>query len=293
VQSVSVIVPTRALRERAPLLRRALESILTQQSVQVVPLIIVNGSGRDDALTTQLRADRRLRVATLDDADLPAALQAGRKMVDTAWFSELDDDDILLPEALSLRVRALEEVPEFDAVVTNGFARDSAGDTLAISDILSVEREPLRALLQANWLLPGSWLCRTDRVGTDIFEAMPRFLECTYLALRLVIDYRTRFLASPTVVYHTDTPLSESKSLDYRLGQAAALRRLLALELPKDFRPHFRKRLRYACHANARFYASEGNLTEAWHWHLESLQEPGGWRYLRYTAQLLYAGLAR
>lgn len=214
-------------------------------------------------------------------------------MVDTPWFAELDDDDILLPEALSLRVRALEEEPEFDVVVTNGLTRDAAGNRLHINDIFSVAHDPVRAFLQANWLLPGSWLCRTDNIGSDIFDGMPRFLECTYLALRLAIDHRIRFLDCPTVVYHVDTPLSVSNSLDYRLGQPAGLRRLLDLDLPQDVLAHFRKILRNACHANARFYAGEGSLNKAWRWHLESLQEPGGWRYVPYTARLLYAGLAR
>jgi glycosyltransferase involved in cell wall biosynthesis len=293
MQTVSVIIPTRALRERSALLRRAVESVLAQRAVHVVPLVIVNGACKDRAVTDELRADRRLRVATLDDANLPAALLVGREMVDTPWFAELDDDDIFFPEALSLRIRALEERPEFDAVVTNGLRRDPTGDRLHIDDILSVERDPVRALLQANWLLPGSWLCRTDSIGAHIFNAMPRFLECTYLALRLAIDYRVRFLDCPTVVYHVDTPLSESNSLDYRLGQAAAFRRLLELDLPQDVRARFRTRLRRACHANAKFYLDEGSVTKGWCWHLESLQEPGGWRYLPYTARLLYAGLAR
>jgi hypothetical protein len=266
---------------------------MAQQAVHVVPLVIINGSRKDRALTEECRADRRLRVATLEDADLPAALRAGREMVDTPWFTELDDDDILLPEALSLRVRALKEQPEFDAVVTNGFTRDTAGDRLHINDFFSVARDPTRALLQANWLLPGSWLCRTDRVAADIFDGMPRFLECTYLALRLVIHHRTRFLDNPTVVYCVDTPLSESNSLDYRLGQPAGLRRLLDLDLPHDVRAQFRTRLRRACHANAEFYLGERSLTKAWHWHLESLQESGGWRYLPYTGRLLYSGLPR
>jgi hypothetical protein len=286
-------MPTRARRERTALLKRAIDSVLAQAAVRVVPLVMINGPNPDAALMQELRADRRLRVAALDDAHLPAALCAGRKMVDTEWFAELDDDDILLPGALATRLRALQESPGFDVVVTSGLKRAAGGDELNIDDVLALERDPLRAMLQRNWLLPGSWLCRADAAGPEFFDRMPRFLECTYLGLRFATDCRIRFLAEPTVVHHMDTPQAESKSRDYRFGQAAALRRLLELDLPADVRAELRTRVRRACHANARASLQEGSLTDAWSWHLQSLRERGGWRYLRYTGLFFYYRLTQ
>src|SRR2546425_13312811 len=100
--------------------------------------------------------DRRVRWARLEQADVRPVLRAGREMVQTNWFTELDDDDVLLPGALAVRVQALEERPEFDAVVTSGFRRDAAGDALSIDDVRIVEQDPVRALLRHNWLLPGA-----------------------------------------------------------------------------------------------------------------------------------------
>ena len=288
-RTVSVIVPTRALRQRGALLRRALDSVSAQEAVCAVPLVVINGPDRDPELTRELHADRRLRVATLEQADLPTALRAGREMVQTNWFTELDDDDVLLPGALAVRVQALEERPEFDAVVTSGFRRDAAGDALSIDDVRIVEQDPVRALLRHNWLLPGAWLCRTDTVGPGLFEGMPRFRECTYLALRLATSYRIKFLDCPTVVWHADTPLSESKSRGYVIGGVAALRRILELDLPSDVRAQFRTSISNACNAIADLHLKEGNLKKAWDWHLQSLREPGGWRYLPYTRLLVYA----
>jgi hypothetical protein len=59
-------------------------------------------------------------------------------------------------------------------------------------------------------------------------------------------------------------------------------------ELPPDVRAELRTRVRRACHANARAYLQEGRLTDAWSWHLQSLRERGGWRYLRYTGLFSY-----
>ena len=287
-QTISVIMPTCARRERAELLRRAIDSVLAQAGVRAVPLVVINGPHRDEALVRALRADRRLRVLTLDEADLPAAFCAGRRMVDTEWFTELDDDDILLPEALATRLRAMQESPGIDVVVTRGWKRGTGGDEPNVDDMQAIERDPLRAMLRRNWLLPGSWLCRTDAASAQFFEGMPRFLECTYLGLRFAAECRIRFLAEPTVVYHTHSPAAESSSRGYQLGHAGALRRLLELDLPPDVRAALRTRVRRACHANARVYLREGGVTDAWSWHLQSLRERGGWRYLRYTGLFGY-----
>jgi len=289
MEAVLVIIPTRARRERGALFRRAVESVLAQENVRVVPLVVINGPNPDPELTAACRADRRLRVTILAEADLPAALMMGRKMVDTRWFGELDDDDILLSGALDVRLQALQKQSEFDAVVTNGILRDATGDKLSIEDISSVQRDPLRALVRGNWLLPGSWLCRTDRVGTEFFDGMPKFLECTYFAMRLAIGARLIFLECTTVIYHADSPLAESKSRDYKLSHAGALRRVLDLDLPPDVRAEFRTRIRHACQGNARLYLLEGCLQEAWRWHLQSFCESGGWRSIRHTPRFIYA----
>lgn len=291
--TISVILPTCARHERAALLERAIDSVLAQAAVRTVPLVVINGSNYDAALADELRADRRLKVLALDEADLPAAYRAGRKMVDTEWFAELDDDDFLLPEALAVRLRALQEPPEFDVVVTRGWKRGMGADELNIEDVREVERDPLRAMLRRNWLLPGAWLCRSDAARPEFFDAMPRFLECTYLGLRFAAECRIRFLEEPTIVHHMNTPESESKSRGYRIGHAAGLRRLLELDLPLDVRAALRTKVRRACHATARDYLQEGGLTDAWSWHLQSLREPGGWRYLRYTGQFFYHRLTR
>ncbi|MGH7506143.1 MAG: glycosyltransferase family 2 protein [Longimicrobiales bacterium] len=284
---VSVIMPTRALPERAALLRRALESVLAQQCVHVAPIVVINGTAADPSLVRELRADRLLRVVALERADLPAALCAGRALVDTPFFAALDDDDLLLPGALAARVAAVEAEPGFDAVVSNGLRRDLRRDVLHLTDITRIERDPVGALPRSNWLLPGSWLCRSEKVGPWLFEGMPQYLECTYLALRLATRSRLQFLDEPTVIWHVDTPASVSRSRDYILGQVPALLRILELDMPAGVRTEFRAKLSYACHAIAYLHLTEGAVGKAWSWHLRSLREPRGWRHLPFTRKLL------
>lgn len=290
---VSVVIPTQALARRRELIRRAIGSVRNQAGVRAVPIVVVNGPHRDPELTSELCADRSLRVAVQQEPDLTAALALGRRMVDTPWFAELDDDDLLVNGALALRVDALRRRAGVDAVVTNGLRRTAAGDTPSIADASFVERDPLRALVlgHINWLLPGSWLCRTDTVGAEFFAEMPRFRECTYLAIRLAATRRIVFLQQPTVIWHADTPLSESKSEAYVLAGPSAARRMLELDLPPDVRAALRRHVAPACHNNAHHHLKRGLLQKAWDWHLQSLREPGGWRHLPYTRYFIYAAL--
>lgn len=287
--AVSVIVPTLALPERAPLIRRTCESVLRQQGVRSHLIVVANGPRRDTGLLEELSSDPRVRLASLPEPGLPAALRRGRELVETPWFSELDDDDVLLPGALERRVRALRERPDCVAAVDNGIVRGPDGDRLVMEDVDLVREDPLRALTRANWLLPGSWLCRTAAVGPELFDGMPRSLECTFLAASLALEGPIRFLDRPGVVWHRRLWPSDSSRREHLLGQEAALERILELDLPPDVRRSFRHALRQARHAAAAAHLESGRLAAAWGAHLRSLGSAGGWRQLPYTRHLVRA----
>jgi glycosyltransferase involved in cell wall biosynthesis len=290
--TVSVIVPTSALPRRRALIWRAINSILDQADICAVPTVIVNGPGRDRDLTRELARDRRLRVHVLEEAGLPNALHVGRRLVDTPWFAELDDDDLLLPGALATRVKALAESDAYDCVVTNGYRRCAGKDTLNIPDMSAVARDPLGAFWKRNWLLPGSYLCRTDRVGPEFFDGMPEALECSFIALRLAASYRITFLDRPTVIWTEDTPGSLSKSRERFVALAGAYERLLMLDLPPSARRKLLERITGEYHSASDWYRREGDRREAWRWHLRSLVRRGGHRYLPYTRRLLWEPFA-
>jgi hypothetical protein len=287
-----VIVPTRALAERRALIRRALASVLNQQNVRALPIVIINGSSVDASVARELAGDPRLRVRTLKsepsspgDYALPAALRAGRALVDTPFFAQLDDDDILLPGALAARLHAIRD--GYDAVVSNGIRRNQQGDTVHLADVAAISWDPVRALKRSNWLLPGSWLCRTDHVPPSLFDDIPAYLECTCLALRFATHCKLRFLAEPTVVWHTDTPGAVTRSREYVLGQTEALQSILRLEMPEDVRVDFQRKLSSSCHECCELLLREGDLRGAWRWHVRSLRHPGGLRHLAFTLKLL------
>jgi glycosyltransferase involved in cell wall biosynthesis len=249
--AISIVMPTQALRQRAANLLRAVESVLSQQGVRAIPIVVVNGPMRDAELTRELARRPNLRLTVLQDADLPAALKVGREQVDTPWFGVLDDDDELLPNALATRVEGLRDRPEYDVIVTNGLLRGREGDELNVADFSKCAIDPLRALMDRNWLVPCSGLFRTSAVDVPIFDGIPQYLEWTYLAIRISTSCKITFLNRPTFVYYTDTQLSRSKSRDSVLGGPAAIERLLELELPPDVRARLEMRVGMARHCAA------------------------------------------
>jgi len=291
--AVSIIVPTRGLRERAASLAAAIDSAWRQCDVQPVVIVVLNGPHRDPEVERSLRADPRIRLVVRETPGLPAALAAGRALVETPWFAALDDDDLLVPNALSLRLRALDQHPECAAVVTNGWRRSGSRDVLHVAPDENVGADPIRAMLAHNWLLPGSWLCRSDRVGTNVFDTMPNYLECTYLGLRLASEHRIVWLDTPSVIYTVGSPSAESSSRGYVMGQVGALRRIIALPLPNYARRALRARIAGAYHAAAHHERESGALGQAWRWHIRSLVQRSGWRYAPFMRHLVRDTLRR
>lgn len=286
---VTVVIPSRGLAARATLLWRAIDSVRAQRGVVAVPLVVLNGAQRAPEVEGALRAAPGVRLVVRANADLPSAHRAGREGVDTPWFGTLDDDDILLPGALARRVQALEAHPAADVVVTNGLVRAGDRDTLHVPDGNDVVRDPLRALLRQNWLLPGAWLARASRVGPELYDGMPRYRECTFLALRFSTAFTMHWDREPTVVYHLGSPHAESRSWDYVLGQVASVRTLLALPLPAWMRRRLRQEIVAAYHLGADRLWSEGKTGDAWRMHGRTLAAWGGLRHLTFTRHLLAA----
>ena len=291
--SICVIMPTLALPERASMLRDAVASVRTQRGVRVKILLVVNGNRFDVGLVRSFENSADVQLVRLALADLPAALRAGREHVDSEWFAELDDDDLLLPDTLTTRLEAAQVSADCDAVVSNGIVVEGGQRRLHVVSWKDVKQDPLRALMQTNWLRPGAGLFRTAAVTAEMLHGMPHHLEWTYLALRLALVCRLRFLEQPGFIYHGDTVDSQSKSRDYLLDQPHAIDSLLALDLPGDVRRSFDRRRTAACNAASRAHLRDRALGEAWRWHLQTLRNRGGWRYLPGTRRLLWALMLR
>jgi len=287
VKAISVILPTTALATRLCGLNRAIESALSQQDVDVDLIVIANGPHCDHQILRGLEKRSELRLIYTEEAGYPAALRLGRDRVDAPFFAELDDDDELLPRALATRLEHIERDPAIDVVVTNGILRRDGRDSVGIRDIDSCRTDPLRRLMDDMWLVPCSALYRTETVTRDFFETIPPAMEWTYVGTLLTLKKKIAFVDVATFVYNRDTTDSLSRSKRYQLDTPEAMRRLLELELPAHIREVVREKHVQSLHAASELERMDGNIAEAWKWHVRTLTHRYGWRYLAYTRHLV------
>ena len=182
---------------RASLLN-AIHSAGEQSGVATKILVVVNGQRFDATLFNELRSRKDIKVTALPVADLPGALFAGRQLVDTEFFCFLDDDDEILPNGLAARLRALTERPEVAFVATNGYYRSNGIEQVNIRNTDMVSADPVLAMTDKCWLASCGGLYRTSMVDVRAFAGLPRFLEWTYLGLKLASTRRMFFLDEPT-----------------------------------------------------------------------------------------------
>jgi len=283
IERVTVIVPTLLQPRRQPLIRRAVDSVRQQADVDAQALLVVNGTGRD---ASDLGSLPGVSILRLPEPDLPGALAAGRRAVDSEFFSILDDDDHLLAGALKTRLALLRAHPESDLVVTNGIVRGTAGEHPFAGNMTAFAADPLRVLGDRHWLSPGSALFRTSRVGEEYFDGIPRFLEWTWLAVRLATSRRILFDDATTFVYSEDSPDRMTASDAYLFGLPEALARVLALEMPAPLRRKFERNRSMAFHSIADRRLARREWARAWQAHLGSLAGRGGLRFLPFTRKL-------
>ena len=154
----------------------------------------------------------------------------------------------------------------------------------------TVEQDPLTALMERNWLLPGAALFRSAAIGTDVFAATPRYLEWTWLALLLATRHRIALLPAPTVVHYEGHAFSVDRSQACARGRPLAFDAALRLPLPGPIRQRLRAKRGAAWHTAAGAALRDADFGAAWIAHLRSLAAPGGWRYATYTRYLMGFG---
>lgn len=289
---ITVIVPTTGESERRHYLQRSIDSIFSQAGVDVRVLVVVNGGQWDEPLLSELETNPRIELVRLPEKSLPVALRIGRRYVKTPYFSELDDDDLLLPGGLQALAIALLKNPSADVAVGNGYVRwEGTDDVPVITDFNALRADPLRALLDKLWLYPGGAIFRTQSVTEKEFSRIVTYYEWTSLAASLCLTHRFTFVPTSVFVHHRGHPSSMDLSREALFGRIGALQAIIALPLPSDIRRGFRGKLGGQFHHCSAACLKEGRILHALAYHLASLTYPRGWRYFCYSRRLIYAML--
>lgn len=289
-ESILVIIPTLATTERGDYLHRAIDSVVSQREVRAIPLVVANGPDCDPSILESLCHNNKIRFVYMNEASMPKALLKGREIVDTPFYSELDDDDILLPDALKIRLNIMQHEPDTDVVVTSGFISNGNKTTVNIVDFSEFQSNPLQMSVNTSWLLCGSALFRTDTVTQDYFEGMPKFLEWTYLAVRLSLSTTISFVNTPTIVHYMHHSFSVWDSRECKISQPDALRRIMQLELPDETKHHFEMALAAANCCAFIIYSKDHEYRFAWSLLKECVKSKYGWMYI---FKLIYSKILR
>lgn len=288
---VSVIIPTTASPSRVPLLKSALDMLGRQVGASALPIVVVNGDAFDHEFVRCLKSDPRIRYLYREEGCAPRAVAAGRATVDTEFFGTLDDDDVYLPNAASVRASVLRSDPSIDAVITNGYDRTTQGDILRQLDLMRVKTDPASALMEFNWMHAAAAFYRTNTVGAEVFADAPPLVEWTYIGLRLALTRRLCFVETPTFAVGLETPNSLSKSRRYMLEQPAAIKKIMTLDAPPHIRRQLQRKYASALHEVATRYEQEHKIRAAWRAHWTTISARSGLRYATYTRHLLVASL--
>jgi glycosyltransferase involved in cell wall biosynthesis len=283
---ISVIIPTTCETRRAASLQRAIDSVLAQRDVELELIVVVNGKRFDPERLAALQADPSLKAVYIETPSPSVACRHGRSLASGEFFAFLDDDDEYLPGGLATRAAAIQSDATIDIVVTNGYS--GGADRLHLTRTAGIESNPLAAMLEENWMASCGTLLRRSTCGDEFFADLPKYMEWTLLAFRMLCaGKRVRFVDRPTYRIN-DTPMSASKSREYRIATAGVIERLLALQLPADIRRGLRRRLLAARHDLSVMNLEEGDRAAAWKLHLQSLAGLDGLRYLTYTRRLVF-----
>lgn len=287
--TVEIIIPTLADRSRADGLARAIESVRNQAGAEVSVSIIVNGKSYVPEVLSRVKVYPEVSVRRLETANLPNALEYGRRQVDAAFFGFLDDDDVYLEDALATRLEPLLKNRKYDAAVGNGYVmeREASAPREVLNDVSAIEHDPFDALFRKNWLVSCGGLYRTERVGEEIFEDLPQYYEWTYVAYLLAKSYKIAFVEQPTFKVH-DTVGSLSETEAYRKAEIEFIRRLVEEGVPPWIEKSLKERRTRALHNLSWHELREGRYRRAWHYHLRSLKAGGAFEYMAYTRKLLF-----
>lgn len=147
---VDVVIP---VRDAGRLLQRAVDSVLSQEGVDVHVVVVDDGS-RDDA-PRQLRADPRLTVVSSRGRGIADALETGFATGNAPYVARQDADDVSLPGRLQRQVAHLEAHPGI-GLVSTGF------EVLVGRRTVAVMSPGPAGMLQRNPVCAGSVVVRRE-----------------------------------------------------------------------------------------------------------------------------------
>lgn len=211
---VSVIIP---LYNKAPYVRRALDSVAAQTFDDFELIVVDDGSQDEGARIVEEYGDARIRLIKQRNAGPGAARNRGIKEARGELLAFLDADDEWMPPYLEESVRLLDECGPGVACVTSGYVQMPSGESTERKwrargltegiQRLTDETPVSLAIFMLAYMSPCSTVSRADAVrrwGGFYERERCLYAEDAFLWLKLLLNERVAVRLAPLVRFHTD-----------------------------------------------------------------------------------------
>ena len=210
---VSIVIP---LYNKAPYVRRALDSIAAQTFTDFEAIVVDDGSTDDGAAIIENYPDRRFRLIRQGNAGPGAARNAGVAQARGKFIAFLDADDEWLPNYLAEGLRLFHDFPEV-ASVTSGYIEYPSGASTEsmwrkrglTDDVHRVkpDTDPSLVVSMLAYMSPCSTLARADVIrkwGGFYEQDKCTFGEDAFLWFKVLLNEPVAFNLKPLVRFHRE-----------------------------------------------------------------------------------------
>lgn len=211
---VSIIIP---LYNKAPYLRRALDSIAAQTLADFEVIVVDDGSTDDGAAIVVNYSDARFRMIRQLNAGPGAARNAGLAQAQGEFIAFLDADDAWLPNYLQENVSQLESLGLEVVSLTSGYIEYPSGQSLESmwrkrgltngTQRLTADTEPSLVVSMLAYMSPCSTVTRAEvlrRWGGFYDRDKCGFGEDAYLWLKVLLNETVAFNLKPLAQFHRE-----------------------------------------------------------------------------------------
>ncbi len=211
--SVGVVIP---LYNKGTLVRRALNSVLSQTYQNFEVVVVDDGSTDEGPDVVRECSDSRVRLIGQANAGPGAARNRGAREMQVPYLAFLDADDEWTPRFLEVYVEGLRSHPECDAVIGTKLVGAEKKDQCAVwqakgvkEGVWSLETDPTWENLSRIMTLfhPSAAMYRSpvvDRYGGFYSKDKCCFSEDRYLWLQVVLNHRVFIHMKSLFWYHTE-----------------------------------------------------------------------------------------
>lgn len=233
---ISVIVPT---YNRSKTIARAIDSMLAQSYENFEVIIIDDGSIDDTSQILQKYTDSRIKIILhAQNKGVTAAKNTGLNNIKGEWFTILDSDDEIIPEALQIMMR----VPlELDSTITALTCNciDSGTGNLSGKGLDFDQYVDFKTLIKCTGEFWG--ITKTELLLTDRFNENLNGLETT-LWYKLYERSNRYYIHNGLRIYHTTGTdrISNNFSIKKKAKDYEALfKEEHYLHILKEYRPDY------------------------------------------------------